>query len=270
MTPFRTRPDGTLVPGVPALRRFMPFISPRRNDSLVYYPQEVEVDRALAFLDRRNAERPSERRITLFHLLLRAFARLLHDRPRLNRFVAGGRLWQRDGVWITFSAKKRFDDDGPVVAIKRRFEADDSLEAMVDRLSGAIRDGKSDRKTTSDREVDWLLRLPVPLLRLALRFVHLLDAVGWLPRAMIESDPMYASIFVANLGSVGLDAGYHHLWEHGTVSIFCVMGGLREGPDGRRRMTLKYTFDERVEDGLYCATALERVREFLEKPELLD
>jgi hypothetical protein len=86
---------------------------------------------------------------------------------------------------------------------------------------------------------------------------------------MIRSDPMYASVFVANLGSVGLDAGYHHLWEYGTISIFCVVGRVGEGADGRRCMTLKYTYDERVEDGLYCARSLERLRELLENPKEL-
>ena len=38
---------------------------------------------------------------------------------------------------------------------------------------------------------------------------------------------------------------------------------------GGRCVTLKYTFDERSEDGLYCASSLERLRELLEKPDLL-
>jgi pyruvate/2-oxoglutarate dehydrogenase complex dihydrolipoamide acyltransferase (E2) component len=34
-------------------------------------------------------------------------------------------------------------------------------------------------------------------------------------------------------------------------------------------VTLKWTYDERVEDGLYCARSLERLRELLENPEKL-
>ncbi len=256
--------------GVPPVRRFMPFLSPRRNESLVYFTQEIEVDDALELLERKNRDRPAAGRATLFHLLLGALVRVFHERPRLNRFVAGGRLWQRDGIWITFSAKKRMDDDAPLVAIKRRFAPEESLDTMVDRLVGTIREGKSERKTTSDREIALLLRLPPPVTRLAVGLVHLADALGILPRSMIESDPMYASAFVANLGSVGLDAGYHHLWEHGTIPIFCVIGRVREGKDGRRRVTLKYTFDERIEDGLYCAAGLERLRELIQKPDLLE
>ena len=34
---------------------------------------------------------------------------------------------------------------------------------------------------------------------------------------MIAADPLYASMVVANLGSVGLDAAYHHLFERTPV-----------------------------------------------------
>jgi hypothetical protein len=114
-----------------------------------------------------------------------------------------------------------------------------------------------------------LLRLPVPVIRLAMRGARWLDGLGLLPRAMIDSDPLYASAFVANLGSVGLDAGYHHLWEHGNVSIFCVVGRIQARGDGRRAIELKWSYDERIEDGLYCAKSLELLRELLGSPEAL-
>ena len=140
---------------------------------------------------------------------------------------------------MTFSAKKRFSDEGDLTTVKRRVDPHASLDDWVDHLLGGIRDGKSEQKTTSDKEVDLLLRLPPPIVRVLMGLVHLADALGLLPASMIESDPMYSSVFVANLGSVGLDAGYHHLWEHGTCPVFCVIGRIHEGPDGRRRTLLK-------------------------------
>jgi hypothetical protein len=224
------------------------------------------VSAALEFASERNASRPDDAPMTLFHLILRALALVLDERPRLNRFVAGGRIWQRDGIWLTFSAKKRFDDDGDLTTIKRRVDPSAPLDAWVDHLLGGIRDGKSSKKSTSDKEVEMLLRLPSPITRLLMGSVHLLDAFGLLPLAMIRPDPMYASAFIANLGSVGLAAGYHHLWEHGTCPIFCVIGRIQEGPDGRKHAELKWTYDERTEDGLYCARSLERLRELVENP----
>lgn len=269
---WTSRSDATLVRDLSPVRRFMPFISPRRNESLVYYAQDVDVEAALAFVERRNASRPADAPLTLFHLVLRAIAVGLHERPRMNRFTAGGRLWQRDGVWITFSAKKRLDDAAPIVTVKKRFDANESLDEMCDRLLANLRRGRSDHKSTSDKEVGALLRLPPFAIRGLVRLSRFVDAMGLMPRAMIESDPMFCSAFVANLGSVGLEAGYHHLWEYGNCPIFCVVGRIQPGPaetGGRRRIQLKWTFDERVEDGFYAARALDVVRERLENPEKL-
>lgn len=266
---FGRRPDATLVRDLPAIRRFMPFVSPRRNESLVYFEHDLPVERALAFVDERNRTRPPERPMTLFHVLLRALVRMFDERPRLNRFTAGGRVWQRDGIWLTFSAKQAFDDRSPILTVKRRFDPHESLDVMVDGLHESLSVGRSGRKSTADREMDLLLRLPAPIVRGLLALVRAADAAGLLPGGMIRSDPMYASAFVANLGSVGLEAGYHHLWEYGTIPIFCVVGRIKPGADGRRVVTLKWSYDERVEDGLYCARSLEILCGLVGSPEKL-
>ena len=71
---FGRRPDATLVKELSTMRRFMPYVSPRRNDSVFYLPQEMEVEAALEFLEKLNRDRPSERPISLFHLLLRSIS----------------------------------------------------------------------------------------------------------------------------------------------------------------------------------------------------
>lgn len=266
---FGRRPDASPVRDVSPMRAFMPFVSPRRNESLVYFAQPVDVEAALAFAAERSRERPADRPLTLFHLFVFAMARMLHERPRLNRFIAGGRLWQRDGVHVSFAAKARFDDDAPLFTIKRRIDVPAGLDAMVDGIYEKLGSGRRGRKSTSDREVEWLLRLPPPLVRGAMALVDGADALGLLPRSMIDADPLFCSAFLANLGSVGLDAGYHHLWERGNCPIFGVLGRVTPGPEGRRVAMLKFTYDERIEDGLYCARSLEAMRGWLEKPERL-
>lgn len=266
---FGRRPDGELVRDTSAMRRFMPFISPRRPESCFYFGYEIDAEPGFELLAKLNEGRPAKQPITYFHLVLRAIAKALHERPRMNRFVAGGRLWQRDGIWLSFSAKRAMDDESPVITVKQRFDMNHSLVEMTDQIYEKLGAGRAGKKTTADSEVDLLLRLPVPVIRAAMWFAHTADRLGLLPRAMIDSDPLYASAFVANLGSVGLEGGYHHLWEHGTIPIFCVIGRFEKNAEGRRRVTLKWTFDERVEDGLYAGRSLGLVRELLEHPEKL-
>ena len=118
-----------------------------------------------------------------------------------------------------------------------------------------------------------MLTLPPTGLSVLMRAMRMADSLGLLPSAFIERDPLFASFFIANLGSVGLDAAYHHLYEYGTIPIFCVIGQTKESPAvvddkvvPRRTLTLRYSYDERVEDGLYAATAMQTLRGIVESP----
>jgi hypothetical protein len=268
------RSDGTPVGGLHPLRRIMPFLMPARNEAFVLFEQAIDVAPARRFLEQANAGRPPEQAITLFHLVLRALGLGLHEFPRLNRFAVGGRLYDRDGIWLSFSAKKRLDRDGAVFTAKLRFDPEESLASMVNRIHALVREGRSDRETATEREVRAFLRVPASVLRLGTRAVRWLDGHNLLPASFIAGDPLYASVFVANLGSVDLDAAYHHLFEYGTIPVFVTIGRIARVPlaldDGsvtsREVMMLRYTYDERVEDGFYAARALERVRAHFEAP----
>jgi hypothetical protein len=248
----------------------MPYVSPRRNDSLFLMNQDIGAEAAFEFIEKKNKERPKNRPITLFHLFLRALSMALSLRPGVNRFVKAGQVWQRDGVWITFSAKRKLVDGAPMITIKRRFHPEsETLDEMTDATYEQLRAGRRGKQTTSDKEVKWMLRLPGPLIRIALAFARLADHFGLLPRKMIDADPLYTSVFVANLGSINYPAGFHHLWEYGTASVFGVMGKIERGTDGRRKFTVAWTYDERMEDGLYSYHTLEMVRNRIENPEQL-
>jgi hypothetical protein len=263
---FGKRADGTLVRGLSTTRRFMPHISPRRNASLVYYTTEVEVEPALRFLEEQNQSRSKDRRITLFHLYLRALSMALHDREGVNRFVAGGKLWQRNAVWITYSAKQELIDGAPVLTIKRKFERGEGLVEMVDSFRDELLARRRGKLSNADKEVGLAVRIPGMLLRAGLGVLGAVNYLGLLPGKMIDDDPMFSSIFVANLGSVGLDAGYHHLWEYGTCSNFAVVGRVHERHDGVKIMKVKYSYDERIADGLYAAITMAGIKERIEDP----
>lgn len=275
--PIFERSDADLVPDVHPVRRIMPFVMPTRTESAVLGREEVLTGPAKEFLDRFNLDRPEHRPATLFHLLLRSLALAWHERPRLNRFVAGGLYWQRRGVWIAFSGKKGMNEDSPLFTGKRRFDRDETLARMVDDMWDMQVVGRSDKKTETDKEISLLLRLPPLLLRWFVRGGRWLNEHNLLPAKMIENDPLFASMFVANLGSVGLDACYHHNYDYGTIPAFFVMGKLKLVPvvaaDGSvvsaEVFEIKFTYDERTEDGFYAARVLGAIKHRLEHPEEL-
>ena len=145
---------------------------------------------------------------------------------------------------------------------------------MVRAMQDQLREDKyGDKVSPSDAEAALILKFPGVIRRLILAVGRFGDAFGLLPGSMIEHDPMYASVFFANLASIGLDACYHHLYEYGSIGIFGVIGrpttdpgSPTSGPDRRRSMTLRWTFDERVEDGLVAGYALKRAKQMLEDP----
>ncbi len=270
--PFRWRPDGDYVRDLPRTRRIMPFIMRKRNESIVFFEQKLDTGKALPFL--QEFRQHTGLHATMLHLLIYASAQMLKDRPRMNRFVAGGRIFQRRGIWISFSAKKRKTDDAPVVLVKREINPAWNFEELVRQIEGGISESRSDKLSATDVELSLMFKLPVFLIGWLVWLLMKLDHFGLLPGSFIRKDPLFASIFIVNLGSINLDAGYHHLYEYGNIPML-IMAGLNKkevvvNPDGkpeiRPMMTLRYSFDERIEDGLYGARALAIMKRIIEDP----
>lgn len=266
---FGRRADGELVTGLSRTHQFMPFISPRRNDSNFLYSMNVEAGPALDFLERYNEGRPRDQWLSMFNLVLASLARCFNERPGVNRFVVGGRLYQRKGVWITYSAKQEMLDGAPILTVKNAFPEGEKLDEMVTRLRNALLARRRGKVTQSDKEVKLALQFPPLLVKVGVWALDRANRFGLLPKAMIDDDPMFASVFVADLGSVGLSVGFHHLWEYGTCSHFVVIGQLYERHDGVKVFDLGCNYDERVADGLYAAISLEGIKGYVEHPEFL-
>ena len=271
--PLWGRPDGLVVTGESRIRRFVPYLMVGRNESAVYHEQIYDLTRTRPWL--RTWNRAHDQAATLFHLLLFAYARVLHERPGLNRFVSGGRLYQRRAVELSFAAKKSMEPTAPLVTVKVAFPAADDFAAAVTRIVAAIRDGRSDEEKAVDVELKLALALPSPLLRVVMWLLRALDRWNLLPAAMIRTDPMFASLFVANLGSVGLDRTYHHLYEYGNASAFAAIGTAKKAPfvtragvvEVRDAIEVRWTFDERINDGYTSAAALRLAQQMVEDPE---
>jgi hypothetical protein len=269
--PLFSRCDGDLVAGEPPIRRIMPYLMRGRNESAVYQETVYRVARARAWLRAYNRSHPEK--ATLFHLLAYACAQALHARPRLNRFVSGGRLYQRRGVSLAFVAKKEFRDEGDEATVKVRAEAGEPFRAWSGRMSALVDEARETRRAV-DREVGLLMLLPGPLVALLVRLARALDRWNLFPRAMVEPDPMFSSLFLANLGSVGVSDAFHHLYEYGNVSIFGTVSAVRravfaerDGPVVDEALSVRWTFDERIDDAFSAARSLALVQHALEDPE---
>lgn len=272
--PLFRRPDGELVTNESPVRYMIPYLMIGRNESVCYHDELIDLTKTKAWLRDYNKHH-SDNPLSLFHLILWAIGRGLHARPGMNRFVSGGRIYQRNETLLSFAAKKKFADDAPLVTIKMPFKSDEPVGQTHDRIQQSIESGRAGVITTTDKELALAMAIPGPVLRLVMALLRGLDRVNLLPKAMIDSDPMYTSCFIANLGSVGLDRTYHHLYEYGTASLFCVIGVPKKHVFIDRRgntivkdgVEMRWTFDERINDGFYCAASLRYFAQLIEDPE---
>lgn len=270
------RADGKRVRKAPKVRLFMPYLMPRRGDAVVFFEQKIDISQTLDYLERWNdGTRPELR---LFHVYVAAGVRVLGERPRLNRFIAGRRLYQREDIAVSISVIKAKDDDAKLTVVKQIFDAEDGIVTVRDRTEDIIANGRSKVKTSSEREVSILTKLPRWLIPLLPKLQKLGDWLNITPASLPANDPLYASAMISHLGSIGLDSAFHHLYEHGTLPIFAVIGKPHEEPvvtehreiEIRPIVTVRYTLDERIVDGYYAARSLERLQQLVENPWLLE
>jgi hypothetical protein len=269
--PLFRRPDGDLVRDEVPARLIMPYLMPVRNQSLVFQDSTYRIAAARAWL--RAYNRAHHPRATLFHLLAYACAVVLHARPRLNRFVSGGRIYQRRGVDISFVAKEEFTDEGAEATVKVGLTPNEPFRDWSARMSGLVDEARHVERRV-DKEVGLIMRLPGPVITGLVALARALDRWNLYPWFMIKDDPMFASLFLANLGSVGISDAYHHLYEYGTVSIFGAVSAPRPHPFVERDrvlvaqgLSVRWTFDERIDDAYSSARALLLVQQIMEDPE---
>lgn len=272
---FKTsRPDGTIL-SVHPVRRLMFYIMRTRNESQVYFDAQADATRLLPYLERARAAFGAN----FTHVTVAAAAVALSANPRMNRFVVGKRLYQRSGRYITFSMKRnkvdgKIDRTAKIATVKLKINDGELMSDLCARINGQIQEERSGRKTRGDKEIDLFNFFPRPILLLGVPILELLDYYNLLPGSFIEDDPMYTSVFLANLGSLDMDAAFHHLYEYGNCPLFIMVGKIEERPvveDGkvvaRPRLHLRFNFDERIEDGLNARFGIEAMVRVLEDPE---
>jgi len=265
------RHDATRVDLGRGFNAMFPFLMKGRNESIAYYPVTIDVENLLAYLEKVKG---AEAQITLFEAVMLALTRILRERPTLNRYIIGRRLYQRRDVQLSFIARREFAADSTETNVSVTVKPGDDAATALKRIRGEIRTAKAGEEKPDDKLVELFLRLPRSLLQVAVNLLSMWDFYVDTPSFLRGVDPLRCSAYVANLGSVGLGAAYHHLFEWGTCSLFVTMGKVKPtvvvGEDGqptvRRTLDLKIALDERIADGYYDAHALELFDTYLNDP----
>ena len=270
------RPDGVRLRKLPGFRKIFPFLMRTRTESAVYFSKRLQVAPTMAWLNRANAGR--EKKLSLFYVLLAAAVRTLALRPEVNRFVIGRRIYQRRTIDLSFVVKRELTEEASEVTLKLTFDPRSTLDEVAARVRGAIEKTRQSETSWDENLTNFVTSLPRPVVRLAVACLRFLDYHGWLPASFLRDDSLHTSVFVANLGSIGIDAGYHHMYEWGNASFFAVVGQLKKEPVVNERgeleaaevVDIKFTGDERITDGVYFAKTMDLFVDLIRDPGRLE
>ena len=272
------RRDGRWVKA-PGLQTVMGYLLPKRTDCEVYLHEALDATALLQYLAKRNAEHP-EYKTTVFHAAVTGMARMVKERPLMNRFIQGYRMYERDEISISFVVKRRFAEGAEESLMVLKPTDEDTLDTISQRIVGNVKETRKSEHATGgiDELLDKFAALPRFVLILAIRIIRWLDFWGINPKALTEGDPNYTTILASNLGSIQCPAVYHHLNNYGTNSVMITIGALYKGevllPDGTKEvrdlLDIGATLDERIADGFYFARSLKLMKHIFAHPELLE
>jgi hypothetical protein len=275
----KKRSDGTYIKDLPYFTRMLPYIMPSRTESAIYFEQDFDVTRALAYVREANAGKsPGDKRLTLFQVVLCAAVRTIALRPKLNRFVAGLRYYRRNRIVFNFVAKKQMTDGGEEINVTLPFSPYETLSTLPPKVADYVSRIKRGEATETDDLNAFLAKLPRFVNRIVIGALFFLDYHNALPYSFIKGMPFFSSIFFTNVGSVGIDAPFHHNFEFGTCGLFVAIGKIRseryvdaEGnPSAREMVKVTFTYDDRIADGIYCGRAIDLLRSLVEDPSPLE
>ena len=272
------RRDGVLLKNLDSMHFIMPIIYPNRCDNEAYISECIDLTNINSYLEKKNSDNP-EYKYNLFQIIVTAVLKTVTLRPKMNRFIANGNMYQRNEISAAFVIKKIFSDNSEEGLAFIRSKAEDTLDTIHDEIYKQVsycrKDGKKDSSTET---MDLFNRMPRFLSKAIIKLVCVLDRHGMVPKSFIASDPYYSSVILSNLGSIKLRSGYHHLTNWGTTSIFVVVGEKKKRPfyddDGNMTMRdsvdLGLTVDVRIADGYYYSKTIKLLKRLLENPELLE
>ena len=271
------RRDGTLLRRIDSMHYIMPLMYPNRCDNEAFISETVDLTNAMAYLERRNTPQP-EYKYNVFQLIVTAVLKTITLRPQLNRFIANYNLYQRNEVTAAFTIKKVFADESEEGLAFIHSKPTDTLNSIHDEIYRQVHYVRHEGKDQSTESMDAIQKIPLFLKKPIGAGARFLDRHGWMPQSVIATDPFQSSVVLSNLGSIKLHAGYHHLTNWGTTSLFVIIGEIKprpfRRPDGseelRPSVDIGLTVDERISDGYYCSRSVKLLHTLLENPDLLE
>lgn len=253
-----------------------PFIMKNRIGSQNFMRDSIAINNMEKYIREKQSEGMTN--FSMMHVLIAAYIRLCSQRPQINRFIRGQRVYTRSDIEVSLTIKKEMSIESPDTVVKTVFEPDATAECVYNEINRVISEYRENPGGDFDDTARVLSYVPALVLKFAIWFLNLLDYFGGIPKFLTRVSPFHCSMFITSMGSLGIPPIYHHLYDFGTCPAFVSFGSKRRryevNPDGSvyqfRYIDLAFVLDERICDGYYYASALKLFKSYLKNPWQLD
>ena len=271
------RADGRLIRSTPAIDRIGPYIMVNRTGANNLFSESVEITEVEKYVRRKRQE--GLHGFGISHVIIAAYVRTVAKYPALNRFVAGQKVYSRgEDIVLSMTVKKELSLDSPDTVIKVHLNPHDTAEDVYRKFNAQVEEAKN---TPLDSNVDntagILTVIPGIVLKFVVWLLKTLDYFGLIPGFLLEISPFHGSAYFTSMASLGIRPVYHHLYDFGTIPVFCAFGKKRRATEivngetaSKKYMDLKFNLDERICDGYYYAALIKHYIRILNKPDVLD
>ena len=271
------RKDGRKLRTLPPILRMMPYIMKKRSDAQNTFADSFDITEADRMV--RCKVKQGMTSFSLLHIILAAYVRMISQRPGVNRFVSGQKIYARNNIEIVMAVKREMSLGGQETMIKVIFPPDATLDEIYEIFNRAVENAvQVEGETLFDKVARILISFPGFFLRFVVGLLFSLDYVGLLPRFLTNVSPFHGSMIITSMGSLGIKPIYHHIYDFGNLPVFLSYGAKysvnvidRDGSVMRKRyVDIKAVTDERICDGYYYASALKMLKKLIQNPEVLN
>lgn len=274
---FGRRPDGRIVKDMDPLVMITPYIMPTRVDAQVFLDFEVKYEPLLKYIAKKQSE---GFKITFMEVVMAGFVRIVSQNPELNRFIKNKKLYSRKELCVSLTIVKETKNIEEVEesVIKVHFDPYDTIFDVAARVKKEVDLNKKEEVDNITLKLVKILMQVPGLPDAVIGLTRILDRYGIMPKFLIDILPFHTSLFLTNMGSIGVERVYHHIYNYGTTSLFLSMGmtkkNLKVNRDGsvskERVLPLGVTVDERVCAGKVYAKFLAEMKKIMANPEVLE
>ena len=269
------RSDGTRIKAEDPFAELIPYVLDSRTAAQNFSKHIFVTESIDSYIQEKGA---AGHKISYLHFFIAAYVRLLAERPQLNRFIINSKVYQRNNICISMVVKRSFRENGEETTVKFEFTGQENIFEVAEIINNYIAEAKTDGiSTETDKLVTGLMTMPGFFKKFLVKGLLGLDKVNLLPASVIKVSPFHTSLFFTHLKSIKTDYIYHHLYEVGTAGIFVALGKTAKIPVVvndelviKKCVTVGYTVDERICDGVYFARSFRQLERFLENPQLLE